>query len=377
MKVLDRTRHGYWAPRFLVALGSAIVPSCGADPGPTGDATGGAAAGSLPANTSSPPAVGAAGAAPATPTLPSNSPEGIPSLPLASSNGGAAGVPGEAGGGGTATAGNGGAGTDVPVQPGCLNAGSGDHSIAGPYRVATEVIDLGSDIAPNQGTGEFTIFYPQPFEASCPHPIVAWGNGTGVVGPNVYEFFNRNAASWGIVVIAAHDSNTGSGNYHRAGIDYLLQANTTPDGIFFGKLSGRAGVSGHSQGGFGASQAASHPNVRALLPVGASGRALETTAFLCLTGTEDIAPDACRSAVQSAPGPAMAAIWNGGDHVTTETIAGILTGDPGTIQMMRLYAAWFRCFLADDEAACGLFEGGDSCGICADPGWSELVTNNL
>jgi hypothetical protein len=95
-----------------------------------------------------------------------------------------------------------------------------------------------------------------------------------------------------------------------------------------------------------------------------------------LTGTEDIAPDACRTAVQGAPGPAMAAIWEGGDHVVTETVAGFLAGDPGTIQMMRLYAAWFRCFLADDAVACGLFEG-ESCGICSDSGWAELVTNNL
>lgn len=259
---------------------------------------------------------------------------------------------------------------------GCLAAGSGDFSDDGPYRVATEVVDLGDGIASNQATGDFTIFYPQPFETDCPHPIVAWGNGTGVTGPGVYEFFNHNAASWGVVVIAAHDSNTGSGGYHRRGIDYLLARNEDPSSPFFGKLSPRAGVSGHSQGGFGAAQAASHPNVQALVPIGASGRALETTAFLCLTGTEDIAPDACRSAVDAAPGPAMAAIWDGGDHVRTETIAGFLAGDPGTIQMMRLYAAWFRCFLANDATACGLFEGED-CSVCSDDGWAEVVTRNL
>jgi hypothetical protein len=45
--------------------------------------------------------------------------------------------------------------------------------------------------------------------------------------------------------------------------------------------------------------------------------------------------------------------------------------------MMRLYAAWFRCFLADDSAACGMFRGGQGCGICDDSGWAEVVTNNL
>jgi hypothetical protein len=260
---------------------------------------------------------------------------------------------------------------------GCLAAGSGDYASAGPYRVATLLVDLGTGIAANQATGEFTIYYPQPLEQSCPHPIVAWGNGTGVTGPNVYEFFNHNAASWGIVVIAAHDSNTGSGEYHRRGIDYLLAQDADPSSRFFGRLSARAGVSGHSQGGLGAAAAATHPNVRALVPVGASGRALETTAFLCLTGTKDIAPDACRSAVAAAPGPAMAAIWEGGDHVSTETLLGFSRRDPGTIQMMRLYAAWFRCFLGADAAACQLFRGGSSCGVCDDPGWAEVITKNL
>jgi hypothetical protein len=270
----------------------------------------------------------------------------------------------------------------TPVEPvapraGCLAAGSGDFLDDGPYPVATEVVDLGGGIASNQATGEFTIFRPEPFDASCPHPIVAWGNGTGVTGPAVYEFFNRHAASWGVVVIAAHDSNTGSGAYHRRGLDHLLALHDDPSGPFFERLSPRAGVSGHSQGGFGASMAASHPNVQALVPIGASGRPLQSTAFLCLTGTEDIAPDACRSSVGAAPGPALAAIWDGGDHVFTETLAGFLANDPGTLQMMRLYTAWFRCFLADDAVACDLFSGGPSCEVCSDAGWAEMVSANL
>jgi hypothetical protein len=72
----------------------------------------------------------------------------------------------------------------------------------------------------------------------------------------------------------------------------------------------------------------------------------------------------------------MAAIWEGGDHVFTETVAGFLANDPGTLQMMRLYTAWFRCFLADDAAACELFQG-EGCGVCNDEGWAEVVTANL
>ena len=139
-------------------------------------------------------------------------------------------------------------------------------------------------------------------------------------------------------------------------------------------------MSGHSQGGAGALRAITHPNVKAFVPVGMSGRPLPTTAFLCLTGTADIAsvPPGCKSATEAATGPAFTAIWQGGDHVTTETLAGYIAGNPGTIQMMRLYAAWFRCFLGDDGVACKMFEGGrGNCGICKDQGWAELVMKNL
>ena len=67
-------------------------------------------------------------------------------------------------------------------------------------------------------------------EAACLHPIVAWGNGTGVTDSNfTYDFLNSAAASWGMVVAASSEDNTGSGAFHKAGIDYLLKTQA-PDG---------------------------------------------------------------------------------------------------------------------------------------------------
>jgi hypothetical protein len=366
-------RAGFWGYAGVCALVGAACSAASSDPAEP------PASPSTPSNPSvAPPAPMGNGAANGAPSAANpaggSSNEGLSGAPLDDAD-----MAAPPGGSGASTPPS----TDPPVEPtpttpgvNCLD-GVGDYASDGPYSVATEIVDLGDGIAPNQATGDFTIFYPEPLEADCAHPIVAWGNGTGVTGPAVYEFFNHNAASWGMVVIAAHDSNTGSGEYHRRGLDYLLAQNADPASKFFGKLSPRAGVSGHSQGGFGASRAASHPNVEALVPVGASGQALATSAFLCLTGTEDIAPDSCRASVNAAPGPAMVAIWEGGDHTGTETVLGYITGDPGTIQMMRLYAAWFRCFLADDGAACDMFRGGASCGVCGDTGWAEVLTKNL
>jgi hypothetical protein len=227
-------------------------------------------------------------------------------------------------------------------------------------------------------SGEFTVFYPDPLDSNCPHPIVAWGNGTFVTGAEVYGFYQEHAASWGIVVVASHNSNVGDGSFQRAGIDYLLAENRNSSSMFYQKLSARAGTSGHSQGGAGADRAASHPNVEAVVNVqGSFGSPPRDVAFLCLTGTADISPTGCPAAARAASSPAMSASWRGGDHISTATLLGYSLGDPGTAQYMRLYSAWFRCFLADDGNACTMFRGGSSCPVCRESGWAEIFSNNL
>jgi hypothetical protein len=274
------------------------------------------------------------------------------------------------------TGGAGGSMTEPEPRMGdtCLQAGNGMYTEQGPYQVGMMDVDLGM-IEASQHTGKFTIFYPMPLEGSCKHPIVVWGNGTTVMGSGTYAFFNNNAASWGMVVAASHEDNTGSGNHHKAGIDWLLAQNEDSSSMFYQKLSTRVGVSGHSQGGFGASRAFTHANVETAVIVGATARASEKVSVIILTGTEDIAS----GAMASGAGKMFVASWEGGDHVGTQTIAGYISRDPGTLQMQRFYAAWFRCFLADDQTACDMFYGGTptGCGICSDMGWAVLSSVNM
>ncbi len=267
-----------------------------------------------------------------------------------------------------------------PVGDGqtCLKPGDGTYTLAGaPYQVTRmDGVNLASVLPAGSATPTFSIWHPEPLEANCPHPIVAWGNGTGVTGPDVYDFFNRNGAAWGMVVIGSDYSNVGSGAYHRAGIDYLLQQNNDPGSKFYQKLSDRAGTSGHSQGGMGATAASSHPNVFAEVSVAGGGFVDAKVAIICLTGTEDFVAGPCMSSVNGAAGPGFIASWQGGDHVVTETLAGYIVGDPGSLAMQRLYAAWFRCFLADDPVACAMFKG-NPCGICNEPGWAQIEGRNM
>jgi hypothetical protein len=256
---------------------------------------------------------------------------------------------------------------DAAPGPGatCLK-GTGDFTQAGPYKFKQKQVTI-------EPKGAFTIVYPDPLEANCPHPIVAWGNGTLITGGTAYSHFNEHAASWGIVTIASHDSNVGDGSFHKAAIDYLLAQNKQSGSEFFAKLSERAGVSGHSQGGAGGDRASTHPNVKANVNVqGSFGTPPESpAAFLCLTGTEDVATTGCPMAVRAAKVPALSASYDGADHVATTLFEGT-----GIDQYKRLYSAWFRCFLADDSAACAMFKGGAECPVCKERGWDEIFANN-
>jgi hypothetical protein len=254
-----------------------------------------------------------------------------------------------------------------PTGSGCLKGATGDYSQPGPYGIGRMDVEI-----PPQGM--YTLFYPAPFDDNCRHPIVAWGNGTAVVGSDVYAFYQEHAASYGIVVAASHDPNTGSGAFHTVALDYLLAENENPSSMFYQRLSPIAGVSGHSQGGGGADIGARHPNVVAEVNVqGAFGRAPAGVAFLCLTGTADIATQGCDSATASATQPALFANWQGGDHFLTSTLGGFIVGDPGALQYRRLYSLWFRCFLDDDSNACGYLS---PCQVCNDPGWAQIRIHN-
>lgn len=250
----------------------------------------------------------------------------------------------------------------------CLKGTSDDYRDNGPYQVETK------DVTLEGGLGAYTIFYPADMSADCPHPIVGWGNGTSVTGSAVYAHYFRHAASWGIVTIAAHNSNAGSMPFIEGGLDYLLAQNKASDSEFFGKLSTRAGSSGHSQGGFAALTAARHPNIEAIVNVQGGGRAPATAAMICLTGVEDFVRSQCTSSYNSAQGPAFLADHTSADHTGTPTTLGART--PAGQEYIRMYTSWFRCFLADDATACELYQGAMP-PVCTGGDWANCSGKSI
>jgi hypothetical protein len=123
--------------------------------------------------------------------------------------------------------------------------------------------------------------------------------------------------------------------------------------------------------------ASDHPNVEANGNVQGAGDRMGLNlpdgmdvAFMCLTGTGDLAVEGCLNVVNSVSSPAMYASYEGMGHTA-------MIGDSdGSRQYARLLSAWFRCFLADDADACAMFKGGENCPVCLEPGWDSIFVIN-
>ncbi|MFI7666347.1 hypothetical protein [Nocardia sp. NPDC049526] len=117
---------------------------------------------------------------------------------------------------------------------------------AGPQAVTEEI---GFGCCDSTGA-KYDLWYPTDLGAA-PHPIVVWGDGTDAV-PSRYAYLLRHLASWGFVVVATENQQTGSGDEILSSLTYLLDRAQDPSSIFFGKLDTTAvGALGHSQGATG------------------------------------------------------------------------------------------------------------------------------
>jgi pimeloyl-ACP methyl ester carboxylesterase len=121
------------------------------------------------------------------------------------------------------------------------------------------------------------IYYPSNLgQGGFHHPIVTWGNGTGAV-PSQYAYFIQHLVSWGFVVVATENQNTGSGQEMLDGVSYLIAQNASAASQFYNKLNtARVASIGHSQGAFGALNAMikSNGGVTAAMTIELPGQAV-------------------------------------------------------------------------------------------------------
>jgi pimeloyl-ACP methyl ester carboxylesterase len=125
----------------------------------------------------------------------------------------------------------------------------------------------------------YTVVYPYPFDPERnDYPVVVWANGTDIVElfglglPSnttcYYEDVLKHLASWGYVVIAPNDGQTGSGEELEYAVDVAQWLDAAPNNPFQGKLdTDRIAAAGHSQGAVGAMNAAINLNEPSADPV--------------------------------------------------------------------------------------------------------------
>ena len=208
-----------------------------------------------------------------------------------------------------------------------------------------------------------TLYYPRELGARGEkHPVVVWGNGTGVV-PGAYTSLLRHYASHGFIVAAAITPMSNFAITMRSGIDLVEAQAADPGSVFFGRVDlERIGAVGHSQGGSGAINAAVDDRVDtvvAIQPGPLNDVDLIDEPVLYLAGQFDLVvwPTVVRAMYRDADHvPAEYLELRGAGHFGTGVTGGAMRG-PST--------AWLRFWLMDDPDARTEFFGGN-CGYCSD-----------
>ena len=247
----------------------------------------------------------------------------------------------------------------VGVLSGCWPSVGTNFADPGPYAVSVIT------------EADHTFFYPNPLrDDDVTHPVIVWGNGT-FLNPTHYQGLLEHFASHGFIVAAANTTNAGSANEMLAGLDKLAAYDATPGHVFFGKVDlTKVATMGHSQGGFGSTNATRDPRVTTVVAIQGAGpvaAAYDGTAFY-LSGSADtiVSSAGIRAQYDAVAGRIPAAYGDlaGADHFQPIGNGNAYRGH---------ITAWVRWQLMADPIAGHQFVG--DCAYCGNPLWTTYETN--
>ena len=245
---------------------------------------------------------------------------------------------------------------DPPSAADCYATGSTDFYEPGPFDWSLEK------------TGDYDLYVPVEQDGCSAAHLIGFAMGTGAPTSSYTAFYEAFAARGFMVVVdPANLLNLGGGPLERA----LTSAMNDP---VFGSRTLKNGVIGHSQGGAAVANVALQGDVEVdalvgLMPALFQGAGRIQAAGLYIGGTEDgfgFATDPV-IAYEKTDGPAFIADAIGVGH-------GVGQQQDTLIAMST---AWFRCHLAEDDGACGLFRNSskDSCAFTGE--WAKCEGRNL
>jgi hypothetical protein len=246
-----------------------------------------------------------------------------------------------------------------------------DFGARGPITVTQ---DNATTIA-SLGTAACTIFRPTTLgQGGVLHPVIIWGNGTGTPTEIVYEWLFNQWASHGFIVAAANTPNAGTGVEMLTCLDWVESQSTLSGSPYEGKvLVGRAGSSGHSQGGGGSIMVGRDPRIVVTVPFMAYTVGLgyvpaaateQHGPMLLMSGSDDTIAVPSENQAPVFASTNVPTLWGtlaGANHVTFA-----LGGYPAYLGPST---AWFRLNLMCDQTARPMFYG-TGCTMCTDTEWT-------
>lgn len=244
---------------------------------------------------------------------------------------------------------------------------------------------------------DYRIWYPTELESkSQAYPLIVVTNASNTAATNYEPFFER-LASWGFIVAGNEDKQAGTGLTTSKTLDYVLELNSDPESIFYGKVSqDNIGIIGHSQGGAGAIRAVTeydNSNKYKTIFTGSAAYSLlaanmgwgydiskVTIPYFMSAGTgssDDSGDDPETKFGGVAPLSSLIVNYNGMTNDVFKVRARINGAEHGDMLTRAdgYMTAWMLYQLQDDEEAGAVFIG-EAAEILSNSNWQDIEKNN-
>jgi dienelactone hydrolase len=241
-----------------------------------------------------------------------------------------------------------------------------DYSAPGPFATISE-----SQTGPD---GTYTIVRPETLgKDGFKHAPIIFGPGIGGSMDSMMNLLQR-IASHGFVIIGRQidggPRNPENNRRMTAGLDWLIEQNSTSGSIFANKLDvERAASMGYSVGGTGAVDIGGHKAIITVVSIhGHSAEAELHGTLLLLGGTNDIMRDGqswLAPTYAASKVPTFFSLVKDANHgYPARVVDGVQSGVEAPAMI-----AWLRYWIYDDQGAKQYFFG-DDCVMCKEP-WTN------
>ncbi len=260
------------------------------------------------------------------------------------------------------------------------------YAANGPYNVTS--VNYECD---EEDYSQYRIWYPSVIADANDtqvFPVVVFANGTGVTYENnpQYDAVCQHLATWGFICVSNNDPESWKGDSTSKSLEYMKSMADDSKSIFYGKVdTNNAGISGHSQGGVGAFNAAMNYDnshcFKTVFAASATGQTLAGNLHWSYNPAGLTIPCfliAATGLFDSGIVTTIESMYQNYDSLSSVIMGRRKEADhPDTLTIADGYmTAWFCYTLQQDITAAGAFTS-DSAQFLSDPNWQDQKAKNL